>query len=288
MKIGVHVSISKGLAAAVKSAVELNCDGFQIFAGNPRGWARKPIPGFEYDMFKKERETSGLWPVVVHLSYLPNLATGDQQLYEKSVLTLAEDFERANKLEADFLVFHPGKSEDHLAGIERVIVAVNELLSRTQGPTRLLFENQSGAGGEIASSFEELGRLVKGIAFKERIGICFDTCHGFVAGYDINNSSGWERTLEEFERHIDISYLRLFHLNDSVGSLGSHLDRHHHIGQGMIGLSGFQFLVTHPVLSSLPGILETPQKDPNDDRNNLELLRQLMKGDSFETSGNIH
>lgn len=288
MKIGVHVSIGKGFVAAVKSAVELNCDGFQIFAGNPRGWARKPIPAPEYDMFKAQRGRSGLWPVVVHLSYLPNLATDDQQLYEKSVLTLAEDFERANQLGADFLVFHPGKSEDHLAGIERVIPAVDEILSRIQGPTRLLFENQSGAGGEIASSFEELGRLVKGVSFKERIGICFDTCHGFAAGYDVSNPSGWERTLEGFERYIGLGYLRLFHLNDSVGSLGSHLDRHHHIGQGMIGLPGFQFLVTHPVLASLPGILETPQKDQDDDRNNLATLRQLMEGDSFETGGNIH
>lgn len=277
MRLGVHVSIGKGLAGAVGEAEALGCDGFQMFVANPRGWARKPLAENDINLFKNKRKAAGLWPVVVHLAYLPNPASDDPELYEKSIVTLAEEFRRANLLEADFFVFHPGKNKARQKGIERVIKAVNFVLTQVSGPTLMLFENQAGAGGEIAGGFEEMQELISGIGEQKRVGICFDTCHAFAAGYDLSSREGWENTLSNVEKTVGLSSLKLFHLNDSIGLLGSRLDRHQHIGAGNIGLTGFQYLVNHQKLKEIPGILETPQKDADDDLKNLATLRQLYK-----------
>jgi deoxyribonuclease-4 len=275
MRFGVHVSIGKGFKGAIDQALALGCDGFQIFAGNPRGWARKPLAETEIDEFKKARKSSSLWPVVVHLSYLPNIATDNTELYEKSVSAFIEDFRRANLLEADFFVFHPGKSKDRTGGIVRIIETVNLVLEEINGPTLLLFENQAGGGGELAGDFKDLGAMITGLKQSTRVGVCFDTCHAFAAGYDLRDNSAWERTLAEFEAQVGLNFLKLFHLNDAVGALGSHFDRHQHIGEGAIGLPGFDFLVKHKELNKIPGILETPQDSPEDDLKNLRVLRNL-------------
>jgi deoxyribonuclease-4 len=276
MNFGVHVSIGKGFSGAVDQAVALSCDLFQIFAGNPRGWARKPLEESEIAEFKQKRSSKQL-PFVVHLSYLPNLATGDPELYQKSFQCFREDFQRANLLGADFLMFHPGKSKDRTTGIQKVAQAVNELLEMVEGSTLLLFENQAGAGSEIAGDFRDLGALIKGVRQTERVGVCFDTCHAFAAGYDLRGPEQWEGTLAELSAAVDLKHLKMFHLNDTIGSLGSHLDRHQHIGAGEIGLKGFKYLVNHPLLCKLPGILETPQDTPLDDPRNLAALRKLME-----------
>lgn len=277
LRLGVHVSIGKGLAGAVDQAKALGCDGFQMFVANPRGWARKPLAENDIALFKNKRKTAQLWPVVVHLAYLPNPASENPELYEKSVITFMEEFKRANLLEADFLVFHPGKNKARQTGIELVIKAVNLVLQQVPGPTMMLFENQAGAGGEIAGRFEYLQELIAGINDQDRVGVCFDTCHGFAAGYDLSGSEGWDRTLDELENNLGIAKIKMFHLNDSMGSLGSHLDRHQHIGAGNIGIKGFEYLVNHPKLKLLPGILETPQQSIEDDLNNLAVLRRLIK-----------
>lgn len=277
LRLGVHVSIGKGLAGAVDQAKTLGCDGFQIFVANPRGWARKPLADNDIILFKNKRKAAQLWPVVVHLAYLPNPASEDPELYEKSVITLAEEFKRANLLEADFLVFHPGKNKARQTGIERIIKAVNLVLDQVSGPTMMLFENQAGAGGEIAGRFEDIRELIAGINDQNRVGVCFDTCHAFAAGYDLSGREGWDRTLDELEKNLGIAKIKMFHLNDSMGPLGSHLDRHQHIGTGTIGIKGFEYLVNHPKLKLLPGILETPQQSTEDDLKNLAVLRQLSK-----------
>ncbi len=277
IRLGVHVSIGKGLPGAIDRAQALGCDGFQMFVANPRGWARKPLAQTDIDLFKTKRKASKLWPVVVHLAYLPNPASEDPELYEKSIVTLAEEFRRANLLEADFFVFHPGKNKERQTGIERIIKAVNVVLNQVSGPTLLLFENQAGAGGEIAGHFEELQELIAGVKEQDRVGVCFDTCHAFAAGYDLSSWEGWEKTLEELDRYLGMDRLKMFHLNDAMGLLGSHLDRHQHIGSGNIGLNGFEYLVNHSQLNKLPGILETPQESDADDLNNLLTLRRLAK-----------
>lgn len=277
MRLGVHLSIGKGFCGAIEQAGMIGCEGFQIFVGNPRGWARKPIMEQDFTEFIKCRNQTDLWPIVVHLAYLPNPATGDPELYQKSLLTLMEDFQRANSLKADFFVFHPGKSTDRDAGIERVTTAINSTLDQIKGPTLLLIENQAGGGSDIAGAFKDIGAILARVKQKERTGVCLDTCHAFAAGYDLRDRSGWEKTLVEFEQNIGLSYLKMFHLNDSMGELGSHLDRHQHIGVGSIGLAGFAFIINHPTLSKLPGILETPQQSADDDLKNLSALRTLKE-----------
>ena len=276
MRFGVHVSIGKGFEQAVKTAVTLGCDGFQIFAGNPRGWARKPMVSQDIEAFHTARQHSKVYPVMVHLSYLPNLAAEDPLLFDKSLKAFREDYQRASLLGADFFVFHPGKSKSRDRGLTQIIAVVKQTLEEVSGSTILLFENQAGAGAEIAANFQDLGRLIQGVDAKKRIGICLDTCHAFAAGYDLRNRRGWETVLSDFDSRVGLEYLKIFHLNDAMGDLGSHLDRHQHIGAGEIGLEGFAFLVNHPQLSQLPGILETPQDNPEDDRKNLATLRGLI------------
>jgi deoxyribonuclease-4 len=275
VRFGVHVSIKNGFTAALRTAQKLGCDGWQMFVGNPRGWARSPIADVEFANFQVFRSQAQLWPVVVHMAYLPNPATEDSELVAKSLKVFKEDFRRANLLGADFFVLHPGKSKSS-TGLERVAQMVNAVLAEVSGPTILLVENQAGMGSELVTGWEEMARLLALVPARERVGVCFDTCHAFAAGYDLTGAAGWEVTMEAVERSIGVTTLKLWHLNDSRGELGSHLDRHQHIGAGRIGLAGFEYLVNHPELSRLPGILETPQGSPDDDRRNLTTLRNLI------------
>lgn len=284
VRLGVHVSIKNGFVGALRQAVELGCEGFQMFVGNPRGWSRKPLDPQVVEEFREQRKATDIWPVVVHLAYLPNLAASDDILYRKSILTLAEDFRHANRLGADFLVFHPGKAKEAAfeQAVARVADGVNLILEEIGGPTVLLFENQAGAGTEMAGRLPRLGEMLAKVKYPDRVGVCLDTCHAYAAGYNLATPSGWEETLTEFQGEIGLSALKLMHLNDSLGKLGSALDRHQHIGVGAIGLEGFKYLVNHPQLRRLPGILETPQQQPGDDLRNLALLRGMMEKDDLE------
>ena len=281
MRFGAHVSIGKGLAGAVTFAGELGCDAFQIFAGNPRGWARKPFDPQDVEKYRTALESSGLGPVTVHLSYLPNPAASDPQIYERSVLAMAEDYRRAVEIGADYFVVHPGKGgpeQERETALRRVAAAVKTVLQQIPGKTILLLENQAGAGTEVAGRIEELARILELTGEEERTGICLDTCHAFAAGYDLRSQEGAAGLLTEIDRLLGLSRLHLLHLNDCVGECGSHLDRHYHIGQGKIGREGFRNLLTDPRLATredLPGIIETPADSADDDRQNLARLREL-------------
>jgi len=277
VRLGVHVSIGKGLTNAIDTALALGCDGFQIFAGNPRGWSRKPLTIEELDSFKKARSHAELSPIVVHAPYLANPATDQPELYDKTLTVLSEDFRRANQLEADFFVFHPGHASEHSGGLTRVIRLAQTLLQNVTGKTILLLENQAGSHNEIAADFADLQTLLTGIAAPARTGICFDTCHAFAAGYDLRSPQSFEQVLTLLEHTISLKSLKLFHLNDARGECGSRLDRHEHIGLGQIGLAGFAYLVNHPKLIHLPGILETPQHESDDDQRNLNTIRNSIK-----------
>lgn len=280
MKLGVHVSMGKGFVDAVSQATATTCEAFQIFAGNPRGWARKPLPEKDAEAFCLAREKAGLGPVVVHLSYLPNMASPDSELYEKSVLAMAEDYQRANMLGAEYFVMHPGKhgkGELPSVGLERVAHGVKAVLSKVEGPTRLLFENQAGSGHEIAGRIEELGILLDLVDMPERTGICFDTCHAHAAGYDLRTESGWEKINREIDEHLGFENVALLHLNDAKGEVGGHLDRHEHWGEGQLGEMGFRALVRQARWRTLPGVLETPVDNPDDDLRNLTFLRRILQ-----------
>ncbi|MGE5550248.1 MAG: deoxyribonuclease IV [Bacteroidota bacterium] len=279
MRFGVHVSIGDGFLKAVQKAEHLGCETFQIFAGNPRGWARKPLDAAEAERFKAARLASGLGPVVVHLSYLPNLANLDDQLFERSVLAMGEDFARANLLGADYFVVHPGSCapEAKAEGMRRVMRGVEAVLAQVAGPTRLLLENQGSRKRDLGADLSELASMAAGLD-RDRVGICLDTCHAFVAGYDLRTEAGWREALAMIAGGAGLDRLGLIHGNDSRGDLGSGLDRHEHIGAGYLGAPAFAAMGGIDDLADRAVILETPQESPADDLRNLAAIRALAGG----------
>ncbi|HHT05900.1 MAG TPA: deoxyribonuclease IV [Hydrogenispora sp.] len=280
MRFGVHVSIGKGLPAAVQAAKDLGCEAFQIFSGNPRGWQKKPLVAQEVATFRQKVQEHGLGPVVVHLSYLPNPAAEDDELYEKSINAIAEEYERAVMIDADYFVVHPGKAgtQSRETALDKVVRGVEEILTKVPGRTRFLLENQAGAGTEVGGNILHLAAILQAIDLPDRTGLCLDTCHAFAAGYDLRTKAGIDRLWAEVEATVGFGMVPLLHLNDTLGELGSHLDRHAHIGQGRIGLEGFGLLLTDPRVSALTGILETPKTKPEDDLENLAVVRRLAAG----------
>ncbi|NLM37029.1 MAG: deoxyribonuclease IV [Firmicutes bacterium] len=280
MRFGVHVSIGKGLAAAVQEAKDLDCEAFQIFSGNPRGWQKKPLVAQDVAAFRQRVQESGLGPVVVHLSYLPNPAAEDNDLYIKSIGAIAEEYQRAVTIDADYFVVHPGKAgkQSKEDALDKVVRGVEKVLALVPGRTRFLLENQAGAGTEIGGDLLQLTAILKAINLPHRTGLCLDTCHAFAAGYNLRTKEGIDRLLAEVETAVGLETLHLLHLNDALGEPGSHLDRHTHIGEGRIGLEGFGLFLTEPRLSGLTGILETPQTKPEDDLKNLAVVRRLAAG----------
>ncbi|NTV76547.1 MAG: deoxyribonuclease IV [Methanothrix sp.] len=278
LRLGVHVSVAGGIERAVSRAQEKGCDAFQIFSSNPRGWLSSPISRLSAERFVSSLSQSGLFPAVDHMPYLPNLASARDEVYQKSVQALALELDRCRILGISYLVTHLGS---HLgagreSGMERIVSALEAALEGESGRTVLLLENSSGTRNSVGSSFQEIASIIDSLPQeKERIGVCLDTCHLHAAGYDLRSSQALESVLEQFRDCIKMEHLRLIHLNDCRGGLGAHLDRHEHIGLGQIGEEGFRAVLSHPALSGLPMILETPQDSRRDDLGNLETARHL-------------
>lgn len=239
----------------------------------------------EVAKFKSALEKNSLRPVVVHLSYLPNPAAADDELYEKSVLAMGEDYRRAVEIDADFFVVHPGnggKGRLREDAVRRVAEGVKNVLTLIPGRTVFLLENQAGGGTEVAGDITELGAILKEVGMEDRTGICLDTCHAFAAGYELRTEEGWNELLTEIEEAVGLSRLCLLHINDSLGEKGSHLDRHTHVGEGKIGLEGFRLLLSDPRLADRAGILETPRKSDEEDLRNLAVIRGLSPESAAE------
>ena len=275
MRIGIHVSISGGLAKAIERANIRGCETIQIFARTPRAWKAKPWDPGDVESFREGRRNSDIRPVVIHTCYLINLATPKPDLKEKSIGALAEDLRRADMGGMEYVVTHPGSSSGIEGGIGRVRECCVEAMDRTKTKAQLLIENVAGGGNTLGGSFKELQEMVEG----RGTGILLDTCHAFAAGYPIHLEMG--KVMDEFDDIIGIEKLKALHLNDSFGELGSHVDRHQHIGEGHIGLDGFRNILADPRVQALPGILETPQRstnDPADDLKNISTIREILKG----------
>jgi len=278
VKVGVHVSIAGSLDLAVDRAQDAGCDVFQMFSRNPRGWGFKPLSDGDCDIYKKKIETTGLLPVD-HMPYLPNLASPKTEIWEKSVQTLAAELDRCGRLGIPCLVTHLGHhlGDGIAGGRARVIKAVNSALESSESGTMLLLENTAGERNSVGSSFEHIGAILAGLSDDKRIGICFDTCHAFAAGYELRTDEGIAATLAQFDEQIGLSRLRVVHLNDTKGDLGSGLDRHEHIGLGFIGENGFRRILHNPVLARLPLVCETPVDERRDDRGNIAKVRELSR-----------
>ncbi|MCK4255994.1 deoxyribonuclease IV [candidate division WOR-3 bacterium] len=278
MKLGFHISISGGLGKVVERAIKKECDTFQIFSRNPRGWHYRTLKESDIESFKKNVVKSGMSPVCIHLPYLPNLASAKPELLEISRFSLEEELRRANILGVDFVIAHIGSRLDLSLkrAVNIICDSINRAFSKVRNNIILLLENTAGEGSEVGDKFSVIGSIIDKVEDIDRIGVCLDTAHTFQAGYDLSTKKGLNDTIKEFDDTIRLKKLYFLHLNDSKTPLGSHRDLHWHIGDGYIGIQGFKNIVNHPSLSRLPAIMETPRKSEEDDIRNMRTIRRLV------------
>ena len=281
MRLGVHTSIAGGLSRAVDRAVELGCGAMQIFCRNPRSWAfTEPDPA-EVELFRKKREGAGLAPVAVHASYLINLSSPDDELFARSLGLFKRELALADAIGADFMVTHMGSSKGRGVGfaLARLHEALGEVAASGLGKgAMILLENTAGGGDTVGARLADIGGVIEEArAMGLALGLCFDTCHGFAAGYPMGSAADAARLAGTMEREAGPGSLRLIHLNDSKGGPCSGVDRHEHIGRGGIGPGFFRALVNLPALRDVPLILETPKKTAGDDAVNLAAVRELRR-----------
>ena len=277
VQVGCHVSIAGSIDQSVDRALERACDTFQIFTRNPRGWKSRDLAPGEPEKFRNKVKDSGIGPVVAHMPYLPNLATPDPAIYARSYETLENELRRCDLLGIPYLVTHLGshRGEGEEAGRARLLQGINTAFEKAPGNVMLLLENTAGTAHSMGGTFEQIRRIMDGIREIERVGCCFDTCHGFAAGYELRTGEGIGATIDLFASLIGLEHLHMIHLNDSKGDLGSGVDRHEHIGLGKIGEEGFRLMLHSPPFTDLPLICETPVDDRRDDRQNIEKVREL-------------
>jgi deoxyribonuclease IV len=275
VKLGFHVSISGSIDQSFDRAQTLGCTAFQIFTRNPRTWKSKPLNPDEVRAFRRKHRESGIGPVFSHMPYLPNLASQSDAIYEKSVDALIEERERCDELGIRFIVTHIGSHVG--SGAEGSRLRLIQALGRAADESGLmiLLENDSGSGGHMGSNFGYIADLIKDLGSK-KLGFCLDTCHTFAAGYNIATGEGLAQTLRVLRKTIGFSKLKLVHLNDSVGELGSRVDHHDHIGLGKIGEDGFRRILTSQ-LAKRPLIMETPMDSRRSSAENMDKVRELAR-----------
>lgn len=280
--LGAHMSVAGGLEKAFTRLGKVGGEALQIFTRNQRQWRAAPVSREEAARFRGAWQEAGQPPVASHGSYLVNLASNKAEAVAKSRAALTEELERCAVLGIPFLVIHPGS---HLgdgveAGIVRLAANLDAVLAASIGTetVTVLLETTAGQGSGLGASFAELAAIIDRSRHDHRLGICYDTCHAFAAGYDIRTPAAYRKTFDEFDRLLGLDRLKFFHLNDSLKGLGSRVDRHTHIGQGAIGRQGFRLLLNDPCFASHPMTLETPKGDDlAEDIENLAVLRALLQ-----------
>jgi deoxyribonuclease-4 len=272
------MSIAGGHALAIDRATTFGMTACQIFTKNANQWAAKPIASEAATAFRERLAASDVAWVVAHDSYLINLASPDDAIWERSMHAFADELERCHQLGVQWLVTHPGAhmSSGVDAGIGRVAAALNRIFAaRPDLDVTVLLETTAGQGTTLGRTFEELAGILALVEDQTRVGVCFDTCHVFAAGYDIRETTSYGATMRAFDDIIGLRRLRVFHLNDSKKGLGARVDRHAHIGEGELGTEPFRLLLSDERFAAHPGILETPKDDDEDDRRNMATLRSL-------------
>jgi deoxyribonuclease-4 len=273
---GAHVSCSGGIDRAIDRAESFGCDAVQVFTQSPRMWRTTNHDPATFTAFKRRAIEAGIEATFCHALYLLNLASSDDTIYDKSVVALRNTMEVAGAIDADGVVFHVGS---HLgagleAGLERVVPALRQVLELCTERTWLLIENSAGAGGTIGRSVEELGALVDALDRHPRLGICLDSCHLYVSGYDVTDEPALDALVAEVDERVGLDRLRALHANDSKAPLGSNRDRHENIGEGLLG-NGLGVFLTHPAFQELPALLEVPGHGHGPDAEQVAKLRKL-------------
>jgi len=277
MEFGAHMSSTGGIFTAIDRIEAIGGDCVQVFTQSPRMWRPTNHTAEAIEKFKLRRAEVGIGGVVVHALYLCNLAAPDDEIYEKSIRTMQVTVDAACAIEADGVIFHVGS---HLgagfeAGLDRTCHALAQILERCEGDTWLLMENSAGAGGTIGRSFDELATLLDRLGRHERLGVCLDSCHLYVSGYDVTDRAVVDDLVAQVKDTVGLDRLRALHVNDSAAPLGSNRDRHANIGEGLMG-EGIGAFVAHPDLQHLSCYLETPgpeKKGP--DAAQIQLIRDI-------------
>ena len=279
--LGAHMSIAGGVHTAVDRAASIGCTALQVFTKNNNQWNGKPLTENDIAQYKQKISAAGISPVVSHDSYLINLCAANPEILKKSRAAFIDELERCEALEIPLLNFHPGS---HLGagdeeGIQRICESLNIAHDKTKNfKTKSVLEATAGQGTNIGYKFEHLRAIIDGVENPERMAVCIDTCHIFAAGYDIATDEGYETTFQEFDSIVGLERLVAFHINDSKKGLGSHVDRHEHIGKGAIGLNGFRLLMNDERFAHIPKILETPKSDDlHEDVENMRVLKSLIE-----------
>jgi deoxyribonuclease-4 len=279
--IGAHMSISGGVFNAILAGEELGCTTIQIFTKNNNQWRAKELTSAEVDKFFEHQKRTGISPIVGHNGYLINLASPKDDIFALSKESMLVELQRAEKLGLPYLVMHPGS---HLGtgekeGIKKIAGTINWLHQKTPGhEVKICLETTAGQGSNLGYKFEQLAQIIELVKENQRMGVCYDTCHTFAAGYDIRTKRAYQDTFKEFDKVIGLGWLKVIHLNDAVKELGSRVDRHTHIGEGKIGLEGFELLMNDKRWEKIPKILETPKEGGTaKDIKNLSVLRSLVK-----------
>ena len=279
MQIGCHVSISGSIDKAIDNAVKRKCSAFQIFTRNPRGWNAKELLDQDIKNFKEKLNSSKInrFATCAHMPYLPNLSSPKEDGFEKSVNSLIEEVERCGKLGIPYLVTHLGS---HLgtgeeAGIKKLVKGLTKA-GQVKNDVIILLENTAGQKNSVGSKFEQLGEIFKQLKPTEKFGVCFDTCHAFVSGYDLRTEKNVKETFKDFDKHVGMENLKILHLNDAKGEIGCNLDRHYHIGLGNIGKEGMSSVVKFITKKKIPIVLETPIDDTRDDFENVRIAKEFV------------
>lgn len=273
LTIGCHLSSSKGFTAMEKTAVSIGANTFQFFTRNPRGSKAKAIDEKDIEKYHELAEGDGISVILAHAPYTLNPCSSDEKTREFAYIAMSDDLKRMEYVPGNMYNFHPGShvGQGADAGIKMIAELLNKILTEEQ-TTTVLLETMAGKGTEIGRSFEELAEIIERVELKNKMGVCFDTCHVYDAGYDIvNNLDG---VLKDFDRIVGMEKLKAVHLNDSKNPFESHKDRHEKIGEGSIGTETFERIINHPSLKHLPFFLETPNELEGYAKE-ISLLREL-------------
>ena len=279
MLIGAHVSTAGGISKAVARGVEIGCEALQIFGSSPQGWAFKPIPGTEIESFRQQAAESSIGSVFLHAIYLINLGTANAANLEKGIDSLVNYMRLAADIGADGVIVHPGShgGKGYDAAFPQAVDAINRVLEQSPEGPLLTLENMAGMGQHIGAKFEELGRILNEVG-SPRVGICLDTQHSFAAGYDLTSEAGINAMIDEFDREIGLKNLVAVHANDSKRPLGSGVDRHDNIGEGFIGVDGFETIMGNPAFHQVPFFLEVPGAEgKGPDTQNVQILKDIRQ-----------
>ncbi len=277
--IGAHVSIGGGVENAPANAAEIKAKAFGMFTKNQRQWNAKPFTKTNIDSFKENLEKYDFLPqhILPHDTYLINLGHPEKEKLAKSRTAFLDEMQRCEQLGLKLLNFHPGSSLGKISTeecLQIVAQSINWAIERTENLIAVI-ENTAGMGNQVGSSFQEIAFIIQNVQNKERVGVCYDTCHGFAAGYDIRTKAAFDKTFAEFDEIIGLKFLKGMHLNDSKKELGSKLDRHASIGKGFIGKNAFKFIMNDIRFDDIPLILETP--DPDIWKQEIEMQYELIE-----------